>query len=179
MKRLEAGSRYNKELLGRCTARPWERLVRSDARSVPLEMPAIIAPPPFVPAWDIRKRLFIRMVDLLTHGYIEGCPGCNAGRVDGPSRNHTETCRERLTTLIALSSEEERQRVEEAELRTAREPPVPPPPPPMVPSVPPAAVPNVTDDTMQHAHWERIHWMQFSNQSISGQWQEHSDFLQV
>ena len=34
VKRVEAGSRYNKELLARCTARPWERFVRSNPRSV-------------------------------------------------------------------------------------------------------------------------------------------------
>ena len=34
VKRVEAGSRYNKELLARCTARPWERFVRPNPRSV-------------------------------------------------------------------------------------------------------------------------------------------------
>ena len=33
VKRLEAGSRYNKDLLAKCATRPWDRLVRSDPRA--------------------------------------------------------------------------------------------------------------------------------------------------
>ena len=65
VERLEAVSQYNKQHLARRTARPWEGLVRSDPRSVPLEMPAIIGRPPEAPARDIRILPFIRKVDLL------------------------------------------------------------------------------------------------------------------
>ena len=123
VKRVEAGSRYNKELLARCTARPWERFVRSNPRSVSGDVCHRWAASGSSSTGHSQATP-IRNVDLLMHGYTEGCPGCNAARVDGSSRNHSEICRERQTNLIALSSEGRQQRAEEAELCTAREPPL-------------------------------------------------------
>ena len=104
MKRLKAGSRYNKDLLAKCSARPWHRLVQSEPRAVSIAMPVIAPMPPEEVGRGIWKRVFIKMSDLVTHGYTECCPGCDAARVDALARNH-EACRDRLTTLITTSSD--------------------------------------------------------------------------
>ena len=114
VKRLRGGSRYNKDLLAECSARPWDRLVWSDPRAVSIAISVIAPVPPEKAVRDIRKRLFINKSDLTTHGYTEGCPGCKGASVDAPPRNHSEACRERLTTQITTSSEDGMQRASES-----------------------------------------------------------------
>ena len=52
--RLEAASRYNRDLLAKCTARPWDLLVRSDPRAVSIAMPVIAPVPPEEAVREVR-----------------------------------------------------------------------------------------------------------------------------
>ena len=77
------GSRYNKEVLVKCSARPWDRLVRSDPRAVSIKLLMIAPVPSREAARDIQKRLFIKESDLTrtaTLPWFQGSPKSRSGK---------------------------------------------------------------------------------------------------
>ena len=116
VKRLEVGSRHNKDLLAKCTARLWDRLVRSDPRAVSIR-----------DARDCSSAIrggCARHPEALFHQESQTLqrtatpkkrPGCNAARMDAAARIHTGARRERLTTLTTTRSEDGMERGLEAE----------------------------------------------------------------
>ena len=89
------GMMARRHLRGHATQQP--RGVRRQRGAIFIAMPVIARVRPV----ETSRSLFIKKSDsdLATHGYTEGCPGCNAERVDSAARNHTKACRERFTTL--------------------------------------------------------------------------------
>ena len=61
-------------------------------------------------------RLRLKKQDFLTHGFTEGCPGCQAIIAGTTARGHTEACRARMNIALA-TTDEGRQRRERQETK--------------------------------------------------------------
>ena len=59
---------------------------------LPPDPPPAAAPEP--------RRVYIRRVELMKHGFTPGCPGCEAVLAGTPPRGHTEPCRMRIETAM-------------------------------------------------------------------------------
>ena len=59
---------------------------------LPPDSPPSAAPEP--------RRVYIRRVELMKHGFTPGCPGCEAVQAGTPPRGHTEPCRVRIETAM-------------------------------------------------------------------------------
>ena len=62
------------------------------------------------------RRVRLEKEDFITHGYTQGCPGCQALREEQPPRKHSEICRQRIEQALR-QSEAGRERVERGEER--------------------------------------------------------------
>ena len=87
------------------------------AIEIPMETEeAEIERPPVGEKEAVPRRLYIKARDVEKHGHTPGCKGCIAVLRGGRGVAHSETCRKRLTEIIA-QSEEGQARKEAAERR--------------------------------------------------------------
>ena len=78
---------------------------------LPPDPPPAAAPEP--------RRVYIRRVELLKHGFTPGCPGCEAVQAETPPRGHTEPCRMRIETAMRGDKDGGEARVARAEIARA------------------------------------------------------------
>ena len=74
---------------------------------LPPDPPPAAAPEP--------RRVYIRRVELMKHGFTPGCPGCEAAQAGTPPRGHTEPCRVRIETAMRGDKDGGEARVARAE----------------------------------------------------------------
>ena len=78
---------------------------------LPPDPPPAAAPEP--------RRVYIRRVELMKHGFTPGCPGCEAVQAGTPPRGHTEPCRMRIETAKRGDKDGGEARVARAEIARA------------------------------------------------------------
>ena len=78
---------------------------------LPPDPPPAAAPEP--------RRVYIRRVELMKHGFTPGCPGCEAVHSGTPPRGHTEPCRMRIETAMRGDKDGGEARVARAEIARA------------------------------------------------------------
>ena len=94
------------------------------------EVEAAVAPAPFVREVDLPpdpppaaapepRRVYIRRVELMKHGFTPGCPGCEAVQAGTPPRGHTEPCRMRIETAMRGDKDGGEAKVARAEIARA------------------------------------------------------------
>ena len=102
------------EATGNCYWRFEERhgVQCREARAASIdEVPVIVDAAPVVAEGDLpagpgvhvpeERQLYIRKnVELVRHGYTEGCQGCNAARAGSAARAHSAECRVRITSAM-------------------------------------------------------------------------------
>ena len=77
----------------------------------PPDPPPAAAPEP--------RRVYIRRVELMKHGFTPGCPGCEATQAGTPPRGDTEPCRVRIETAMRGDKDGGEARVARAEIARA------------------------------------------------------------
>ena len=65
------------------------------------------------------RRVYIRRIELMKHGFTPGCPGCEAVQAGTPPRGHTEPCRMRIETALRGDKDGGEARVARAEIARA------------------------------------------------------------
>ena len=108
VKRLVEDSRWKADFVQNMIGTHWAPLGDDKERPVGIriEMEEPMQPIPEIPDTQIRvKRVTIKKGDLATHGYTEGCRGCNAIRRGEPPANHNEACRRRIIDAINQTPE--------------------------------------------------------------------------
>ena len=94
------------------------------------EVEVAVAPAPLVREVDLPpnpppaeapepRRVYIRRVELMKHGFTPGCPGCEAVQAGTPPRGHTEPCRMRIETAMRGDKDGGEARVARAEIARA------------------------------------------------------------
>ena len=65
------------------------------------------------------RRVYIRRVELMKHGFTPDCPGCETVQAGTPPRGHTEPCRMRIETALRGDKDGGEARVARAEIARA------------------------------------------------------------
>eukprot|EP00973_Karenia_brevis_P032016 4418358-Karenia_brevis.AAC.1 len=84
--------------------------------AIPIQAPAV---PMTMESQDrpfTSRDVYFRKTDFREYGYLPGCPGCDAARLGGPARNHSQACRDRIKKELE-KTEEGKRRLEEAAKR--------------------------------------------------------------
>ena len=105
-RRLPESQRVDVMLLRGVRGVPW-----CPDPQVGAEVEVAVAPAPIVREVDLPpdpppaaafepRRVYIRRVELMKHGFTPGCPGCEAVQAGTPPRGHTVPCRMRIETAM-------------------------------------------------------------------------------
>ena len=117
IRRLPESAKWDKDMVEKIRATPWNHNVPEEQANVtfgPTDKPDIPEPVPMHHEPEIvPRRMRIHKRDLEEHGYLDGCPGCQAAKAKMPTRNHSEACRNRLMEALR-TTEHGRQRIDEA-----------------------------------------------------------------
>ena len=124
-RRLPESQRVDVMLLRGVRGVPW-----CPDPQVGAEVEVAVAPAPLVREVDLPpdpppaaapepRRVYIRRVELMKHGFTPGCPGCEAAQAGTPPRGHTEPCRVRIETAMRGDKDGGEARVARAEIARA------------------------------------------------------------
>ena len=124
-RRLPESQRLDVMLLRRVRGVPW-----CPDPQVGAEVEVAVAPAPLVREVDLPpdpppaaapepRRVYIRRVELMKHGFTPGCPGCEAVQAGTPPQGHTEPCRMRIETAMRGDKDGGEARVARAEIARA------------------------------------------------------------
>ena len=129
VRRLQPSQRGNAQFVLKLVGTPWRPNPKDasdpEVQDVPLRIHAepIVAESELPPRQALPRevefhRLHIRReVELVQHGYTDGCPGCDAAKSGSKAVGHSEDCRRRIMNAMS-SSEEGQKRLKAADERT-------------------------------------------------------------
>ena len=119
-RRLPESQRVDVMLLRGVRGVPWcpDPQVGAEVE-VPLVRELDLPPDPPPAAAPEPRRVYIRRVELMKHGFTPGSPGCEAVQAGTPPRGHTEPCRMRIETAMRADPDGGEARVARAEIARA------------------------------------------------------------
>jgi hypothetical protein len=125
VRRVDEGSRWDKDLLMAIKGTPWEPSFSGEG---PAELPGQVTIEPALPEVPaevpqpyereyVPRRVYITKKNLKEHGYTAGCPACDSTKAGhrGSGVAHTEECRTRLEAALQADPQQSarRERAEE------------------------------------------------------------------